>query len=201
MPETPVWFLGLEDPRARLPTPVFLGFPGGSAGEESACDAGGLGPIPGWGRPPGEGNGYPLQCSGLASQRVGLHWVTFTSLSVTMKRSLLISWCRGFPGGVVGAHLPVQERNPKKMGSSPGSGKSPGEGTGNPLQHFLPRKFDGQRSLEGWSPWDCRVGDDRATKHTHTQLPGIFTSGREETVAKRENSALRLLGWKFQLHL
>ena len=29
--------------RGRLPTPVFLGFPGGSAGEESACDAGSLG--------------------------------------------------------------------------------------------------------------------------------------------------------------
>ena len=42
-----------------LPTPVLLGFPGGSAGKESACNAGGLGSIPGWGRSPGEGNGYP----------------------------------------------------------------------------------------------------------------------------------------------
>ena len=31
-------------------------FPGGSVGEESACDAGDLGSIPGWGRSPGEGN-------------------------------------------------------------------------------------------------------------------------------------------------
>ena len=30
------------------PTPVFLGFPGGSAGKESACNAGDLGLIPGW---------------------------------------------------------------------------------------------------------------------------------------------------------
>ena len=40
-------------------------FPGGSAGKESACNAGDLGPIPGLGRPPGEGNGYPHQYSGL----------------------------------------------------------------------------------------------------------------------------------------
>ena len=39
------------------------GFPGGSDGEESACNAGDLGSIPGSGRSPGEGNGYPLQYS------------------------------------------------------------------------------------------------------------------------------------------
>ena len=32
----------------RLPTPVFLGSPGGSAGQESACSAGDLGSILGW---------------------------------------------------------------------------------------------------------------------------------------------------------
>ena len=42
-----------------------MGFPGGSARIESACNAGDLGPIPGLGRFPGEGNGYPLQYSGL----------------------------------------------------------------------------------------------------------------------------------------
>ena len=40
-------------------------FPCGSAGKESACNAGDLGSIPGLGRSPGEGNGYPLQYSGL----------------------------------------------------------------------------------------------------------------------------------------
>ena len=44
---------------------VFLGFPCGSAGKESACNAGDLGSIPGLGRSPGEGKGYPLQYSGL----------------------------------------------------------------------------------------------------------------------------------------
>ena len=42
-----------------------LGFPCGSAGKESACNAGDLGSIPGLGRSPGEGKGYPLQYSGL----------------------------------------------------------------------------------------------------------------------------------------
>ena len=39
------------------------GFPGGSVGKESACNAGDLGSIPGLGRFPGEGKGYPLQYS------------------------------------------------------------------------------------------------------------------------------------------
>ena len=47
------------------PTPVFLGFSGGSAGKESSCNAGDLGSIPGLGRSPGEGTSYPLQYSGL----------------------------------------------------------------------------------------------------------------------------------------
>ena len=42
-------------------TQIFLGFPGGSAGKESACNVGDLGSIPGLGRSPGEGKGYPLQ--------------------------------------------------------------------------------------------------------------------------------------------
>ena len=42
-----------------------MGFPCGSAGEESACNVGDLGSILGLGRSPGEGKGYPLQYSGL----------------------------------------------------------------------------------------------------------------------------------------
>ena len=51
--------------RNRLPSPVLLGFPCDSAGKESTCNAGDLGWIPGLGRSPGEGKGYPLQYSGL----------------------------------------------------------------------------------------------------------------------------------------
>ena len=44
---------------------VCSGFPGGSVGNESACNAGDLGSVPGLGRSPGEGKDYPLQYSGL----------------------------------------------------------------------------------------------------------------------------------------
>ena len=39
------------------------GFPHGSDGKESTCNEGDLGSVPELGRSPGEGNGYPLQCS------------------------------------------------------------------------------------------------------------------------------------------
>ena len=44
---------------------IVWGFPGGSAGKESACNVGDLDLIAGLERSPGEGNGYPLQYSGL----------------------------------------------------------------------------------------------------------------------------------------
>ena len=58
MQETPVLFLGWEVPwgNDRLPTPVFMDFPGSPDGEESACNAGGLGLIPGLGGCPGGGH-------------------------------------------------------------------------------------------------------------------------------------------------
>ena len=56
---------------------VLVDFPSGSDGEESACDAGDLGLIPGLGRTPGEGNGNPLRCSGLANPMDrGAWWAT-----------------------------------------------------------------------------------------------------------------------------
>ena len=52
--------------KKQLYTPILqIGFPCGSAGKESACNVGDLGSIPGLGRSPGEGKGYPLQYSGL----------------------------------------------------------------------------------------------------------------------------------------
>ena len=42
---------------------IFIGFPGGSDGKESACNVGDPGSVPELGKSPGEGKGYPLQCS------------------------------------------------------------------------------------------------------------------------------------------
>ena len=47
-----------------------ISFPDSSVGKESACNAGILGLIPGWGRSPGEGIGYPLQYSDLENSMV-----------------------------------------------------------------------------------------------------------------------------------
>ena len=44
---------------------LVLGFPDSSVGKESSCNEGDLGSIPGLGRSPGEGKGYPLQYCGL----------------------------------------------------------------------------------------------------------------------------------------
>ena len=68
------WVRKMQSRWDRLPTPVFLGFPCGSAGKESACNVGDQDLIPGLGRSPGDGKGYPLQYSdldnSLGSQRV-----------------------------------------------------------------------------------------------------------------------------------
>ena len=54
-PQFDSWVKKIPWRRDRLPTPVFLGFPCGSAGKESACAVGDLGLIPGLGRSPVEG--------------------------------------------------------------------------------------------------------------------------------------------------
>ena len=59
------WVRKIPWKRDRLPTSVFLGFPSGSDGKESTCNAGDLDSIPGLGRSPGEGKGYAIQYSGL----------------------------------------------------------------------------------------------------------------------------------------
>ena len=57
------------------------GFPGGSDGKASACNAGDPGLILGWGRSPGEGNGNPLPYSCLENPTDGgAWWATFMGL-------------------------------------------------------------------------------------------------------------------------
>ena len=51
-----------------------MGFPDGSDGKASTCKARDLGLIPGLGRSPGEGNGNPLQYSGLENSMDGGAW-------------------------------------------------------------------------------------------------------------------------------
>ena len=87
------------------PTADERGFPGSSAGKESACNAGNPCSIPGSGRSPGEGIGYPLQYS----------WASLMAQMVKNLPAMRETW-------VLSPSL------------IPGLGRSPGGGHGNPLQ-------------------------------------------------------------------
>ena len=72
--------------------------PGGSDGKESACDAGALGSIPGWGRSPGEGNGNLFQYSCLENPmdrgvwRATVHGVAMSQLDMTEQLILSLTF-------------------------------------------------------------------------------------------------------------
>ena len=69
-----------------------------------------------------------------------------------------------FPGGSDGK---ASAYNAGDLGSIPGSGRSPGEGNGNPLQLFLPGESHGQRSLMGYSSPSQKESDTtEMTKHS-----------------------------------
>ena len=73
-------------------SPLYLlGFPGGSVGKESACNAGDPGSVPGSGRSPGVGNGTPLQyrclenSMGREAWQARVHWLhSWTHSSIHM---------------------------------------------------------------------------------------------------------------------
>ena len=93
-------------------------FPGGSGGKVSAYNVGDIGSIPGWGRSHGEGNGHSFQYSCPPAKK--------------KKKDGLKEILWGFPcssGGKVSAC------NAGDLGLIPESGRSPGEGNGNPLQY------------------------------------------------------------------
>ena len=156
--ETPVRFLGREVPwsRDRLPAFVFLDFPGGSGSQESACNAGALGLIPGSGRSPG---GRPdNQCSCLGNPHghrslAGYNPVGHRVLDMTERLSpaqhpLAQAWRRRWPlptslplrpdgsshlhGHSLGpwALRPEPEEPAGQLGSGPGSSAMAGAGSG-----------------------------------------------------------------------
>ena len=59
---------------------------------------------------------------------------------------------RDFPGGTVVKNPPGNVGDPRDMGSILGSGRSPGEGNGNPLQYSCLENPMDRRSLAGYSP-------------------------------------------------
>ena len=58
---------------------------------------------------------------------------------------------------------PVNAGDIRDAGSTPGLGRSPGQGNDNPLQYACLEKFHGQRSLAGYSPRGLKESD--TTEH------------------------------------
>ena len=92
----------------------FLGFPCGSTGKESTCNAGDLGSTPGLGRSPGEAKGYPLQYSGLEnSMDYIVHGVTksWTRLSNFHFQEALGQFCHNIKILKEVSHLMLRSDN------------------------------------------------------------------------------------------
>ena len=94
-------------------------------------------------------------------------------------RKHLPKW--GFPGSSVVKNLPASVGGAGDLCLILGLGRSPGGGNGNPLQYSClergKRKFHGQRSLAGYSPWGRKESDttEQLSKHTRTsQLASQF---------------------------
>ena len=150
--------------RDSLPTPVILGFPCGSVGKESICNVGDLGLIPGLGRSPAEGKGYPLQYSGLensidcivhgvAKSRTWqkLNWTDFY-----LWASLVAQMVKNLPA--------MQETWVQSLGWEGTLGRA-----WQPTPVFLPGKSPGTEEPGGGglqSMGSQRVGHDWATKHS-----------------------------------
>ena len=126
-----------------------MGFPCGSAEKESTCNAGDLGSIPGFGRSPGEGKGYPLQYSGLensmdcivhgVSKRTQLNDFHSTSL-----QAHAMQFTGVFPGGTSGKEPICQCRKPKRYMCHPWAGKIPWRRAWKGTLVFLPGELHGQ---------------------------------------------------------
>ena len=77
-------------------------------------------------------------------------WLISKGLSLYGKH--IVNFEKGFPDGSVGEESAFNAVNARDAGSILGSGRSPGEGNGNPL---LPGRLHGQRGLAGYSPKGC----------------------------------------------
>ena len=113
-----------------------VGFPGGSAGAESACNAGDPALIPGSGGSPGEGIGYLLQYS----------WASVVAQMVKNPPAMWETWFNPWVGKI-----------PWRRTWQPTPVFFPGHG--NPLQYTSLENPHGQRSLAGCSPWGCKESD------------------------------------------
>ena len=138
---------------------------------------GDLGSIPGLGRSPGEGKGYPLQYSGLENsmdcivhvvtksrtrlERLSLSgWLTELRETLNSLNHQCIIKGKGFPGGASGKKPACQCRRHERQGFDPWVGKIPWRRAWQPTPIFLSGEYHGQRSLAGYSPQGVRPESD-----------------------------------------
>ena len=142
------------------------------------------GSIPGLGRSPGEGKGYPLHYSGLENS------LDCMVQGVTKSRTRLSDFHSGryvkeltnYWGFSSSSDGKASACNTGDPGSIPGRegpcwGRSPGEGNGSPTSVFLPGEFHGRRSLVGYSPWGHKELD-MTERLTHKRQVMRIINGR-----------------------
>ena len=126
---------------------ILIDFPGGLGSKESAWNTEDPGLIPGSRRSPGEGNGNPFQYSCLEnSMHRGAWWAT-----VHGGHRVGHDWASnrywGFLGGAALKNPPAHAGDIRHTGSISGSGRSPGEGNGYPLQYS---SLENSMNRGGW---------------------------------------------------
>ena len=94
-----------------------------------------------------------------------------------------------FPGGSDGK---VSAYHARGLGSIPGSGRSPGEGNGNPFQYSCLEKSHGQRSLVGYSAWGRKQSDTTERLHFTSHASNVMLKILQAQCSKFSNVGLKL---------
>ena len=126
-----------------------MGFPGGSAGEESACSAGDLGSVPGSGRSAGEGNGNRLQHSCLKNPMDREAWQAIVHRVTRVRHDLATKpppSIQGLPWWLRGQSVCLQCG---RAGFDSWVGKIPWRRNWQPTLVLLPGKSHGRRKKPG----------------------------------------------------
>ena len=106
--------------------------------------------------PPGD-LPYPgIKPTSLMSLALAVIFTTRATWDALTKKKQDLPNTRGFPEGSDSKESACSAGD---LGSIPGSGRSPGEGNGYPLQYSCLENPHGQRSLAGYSPWDRKEWD------------------------------------------
>ena len=101
-----------------------------------------------------------LPSEALQTEAIKLFKVKFY---VALSTNLKLTFAGASQMVLVVKKLPANAGDARDMGSSPGLGRTPGEGHGSPLQYTCQEISHGQRSLVGYSPWGHKESDTLST--------------------------------------